>query len=92
MDVKVNEDFYLNTCDYYSSQIQRIEEYLELFKTEYQDLFSSVDFGENLGMVLVGKCDGFYNGAKNSLSSLFEKVKAQTIDFLDDIEENDNLS
>ena len=92
MDIRVDEEYYCNACDYYASQIEAIEGYLDDFKNQYQSLFSSVEFGEHLGMVLVGKSDGFYNVAKESLSALLDSVETLTSNFLDEIEEDDILS
>lgn len=92
MDIRINEEYYCNTCDYYAKQIEAIEGYLDDFKEQYQSLFANVEFGEHLGMVLIGKSDGFYNVAKECLSSLLNDVKVLTNDFLDEIDEDDILS
>lgn len=92
MDFMVDEEYYCNVCDYYATQIELIEDYLDEFRTQYQSLFESVDFGENLGMVLVGKSDSFYSTAKGSLTVLLDAMKTQTNDFLDVVAADDVLS
>lgn len=92
VDIRVNEEYYCDTFDYYAKQIEAIEGYLDDFKEQYQSLFANVEFGEHLGLVLIGKGDGFYNIAKDCLSSLLDDVKTTTNNFLDEIEEDDVLS
>ena len=92
MNLKVKEEYYCNVCDYYDSQIQQIREYLDEFKAQYQALFESIDFGENLGRVLVGKADAFYADSIDLLSNLIAEVITVTNGFMDDINEDDVLS
>lgn len=92
MDLRVDDDYYSDVCDYYSAQIGLVEECLEEFRAQCETLFTSVDFGEQLSMVLQSKCDTFYSSAGGQLSSLLDAVKTETIDFLDLVEEDDVLS
>lgn len=91
MEMKVNEEHYSGACQYYSSKIEEIEGYFEEFHTTCQALFDSVDFGDNLGRVLIGKSDSFYSLAKNCLSSMMTEVTSQTNDFVSDVEKDDKL-
>lgn len=92
MDLRVDDEYYSDVCDYYSTQIGLAEECLEEFRTQCETMFTSVNFGEQLSMVLQSKCDTFYNSTGGQLSSLLDAVKTETIDFLDLVEEDDNLS
>lgn len=92
MDLRVDDDYYSDVCDYYSAQIGMVEECLEEFRAQCEALFTTVNFGEQLSMVLQSKCDTFYSNTSGQLSSLLDAVKTETIDFLDLVEEDDVLS
>lgn len=91
MDIRVDDEYYSDVCTYYSTQIELIEECLEEFRTQCETLFTSVDFGEQLSIVLQSKCDTFYDSSSGQLSALLGDVKDETIDFLDLIEKDDVL-
>lgn len=92
MGLRVDEEYYCNVCDYYSGQIELVEECLEEFRQQCESLFTSVDFGTQLSIVLQSKCDTFYSSASGQLSSLLNAVKNETNDFFDLVEKDDVLS
>lgn len=92
MDIRVDDEYYCNVCDYYSGQIELVEECLEEFRQQCDSLFKFVRFGAQLSIVLRSKCDTFYSSASGQLSSLLESVKNETNDFLDLVEKHDVLS
>ncbi len=92
MDLRVDDEYYCNVCDCYSRQIEIVEECLEEFRAQCEGLFTTVNFGKQLSIVLQSKCDTFYSNAGGQLSSLMDAVKDETNDFLDLVEEDDILS
>ena len=92
MELQVDEEYYVNVCDFYAEKIADVELKLNVFKKNCDSLFEVNNYGEELQTILSNKYMSFYTNISSVLNELLENVKSWTGEFLTDVETDDKLS
>lgn len=91
MDLRVDDEYFISTFDFYNNKVKQVDDKIERFKSECDGLFSTITFGEQLDIVLKGKATAFIGKSLNSMQKMMDKTQILLEDFLDGVEDNDSL-
>lgn len=92
MALRVNEDYYEGTFDFYNNKVKQVDEKIESFKANCDNLFGLVSFGTQLDTILTGKATAFYEKSKSSMQYIMNQTQTYLEEFLDGVYDNDTLS
>ena len=87
----VNEEYYDSVIEMYINNIEKVETYLDDFKTACDSLYSNNNFGSCLQEVLQEIYCNFYTMISGKLTELISNVEVETSAFVSSVAENDNF-
>ncbi len=91
MELKVDDEHYCSVTDFYSTQINKLEQDIETFKGICDSVFANNNYGTYLQEILQEMYINFYDAAVGQLRTLISLTATAVTDFIEDVERDDKL-